>query len=76
LAFVIAGSEGVDNTVRNLMLAIYKLGYRTICIDPKDLFDKDKIIRIIETYKKEFPNEKIFGVGVEYGANLLINAAA
>jgi hypothetical protein len=52
LAFVIAGSEGIDNTVRSLMLAIYKLGYRTICIDPKDLFDKDKIIRIIETYKK------------------------
>ena len=39
LVFVVAGSEGIDNTVKFLMSAAYNLGYRTIAVDPVDLFD-------------------------------------
>jgi predicted alpha/beta-fold hydrolase len=57
------------------MSTAYNLGYRTIAIDPIDLFDKEKIHRIILSIKEKYPNEKVFGIGVEYGANLLINVA-
>ena len=76
IAVVIAGSEGVDNTVRYLALSAYNLGFRTVVVDPKDLFDKEKICLLVSAFKARYPNEKVFGLGVEYGANLLLNTAA
>ena len=76
LVFIIAGSEGIDNTIKHLMSTAYNLGYRTIVIDPKDLFNKEKIKTIITSFKEKYPKDKTFGIGVEYGANLLINVAA
>lgn len=76
LAFVVAGSEGLDNTTRHLMLVAYNLGYRTIAIDPSDLHDRTKLASIIRSYCQKYPNVEVFGIGIEYGANLLINTAA
>lgn len=38
------------------MSAAYNLGYRTIVIDPKDLFDKEKIYRIVMGIREKHPN--------------------
>lgn len=73
---VLAGSEGIDNTVKYLMLAAYNLGYRVVAIDPKDLYDTSKIDKIVNTFREKYPQSAVLGVGVEYGANLLINYAA
>ena len=40
LVLVVAGSAGIDNTVRHLMLTAYNLGYQTVALDPEDLFDQ------------------------------------
>ena len=50
LVFVVAGSEGIDNTVRHLMLTAYNLGYRTLVIDPSDLHNRQKLASIIHNY--------------------------
>lgn len=56
LVFVIAGSEGLDNTAKQLMLVAYNLGYRTIALDPTDLHDRSKLARIVEAYRNKYPN--------------------
>lgn len=73
---MIGGSEGLDNTAKQLMLIAYNLGYRTIGLDPTDVHDRKKLASIVRSYREKYPNEKVFGIGVEYGANLLINTAA
>jgi 23S rRNA pseudoU1915 N3-methylase RlmH len=39
VVLVIAGSEGFDNTAKHLMVASYNLGYRTVAVDPQDVYD-------------------------------------
>jgi hypothetical protein len=56
LVFVVAGSEGLDNTAKQLMLVAYNLGYRTIALDPSDLHDRSKLARIVNTYRSKYPN--------------------
>lgn len=73
LVLVITGSEGIDNTARHLMLASYNLGYRVVALDPKDLYDTRKIANIVNHLKEKFPKSEVLGVGIEYGANLLVN---
>lgn len=46
------------------MSAAYNLGYRTIVIDPKDLFDREKIYQIVMNIKEKYPKDKVFGIGV------------
>jgi pimeloyl-ACP methyl ester carboxylesterase len=76
LVLVVAGSEGLDNTAKHLMLTAYNLGYRTLAVDPSDLHDRSRMERIARHYRQKYPKEKMFGIGVEYGANLLVNTAA
>ena len=73
VVLVVAGSAGIDNTVRHLMLTAYNLGYRTVAVDPKDLFDQSQIHQVVEHVRKEHPSGKFYAMGVEYGANLLVN---
>lgn len=73
LVLVIAGSEGIDNTVRQLLLTSYNLGYRVVALDPKDLYDIKQIKKIVEHLKEKYPKSDVLGIGVEYGANLLVN---
>ena len=73
---VLAGSEGIDNTVKSLLLTSYSLGYRVVGIDPKDLYDVEQLDKIIKSFQKHHPQSELLGVGEEYGANLLINYAA
>lgn len=61
---VIAGSEGIDNTVKYCLKSAYNLGFRTVAIDPKDLHDKDKIDRIVNYIRQKHPSCKLFGVGI------------
>jgi 23S rRNA pseudoU1915 N3-methylase RlmH len=51
LVFVVAGSEGLDNTAKQLMLVAYNLGYRTLALDPSDLHDRRKLARIVLSYR-------------------------
>ncbi len=46
------------------MLVAYNLGYRTIGIDPSDVYDRAKLARIVGRYREKYPNEKVFGIGV------------
>ena len=57
-------------------MTCYNLGYRVVAIDPKDLHDLEKINRITKKLQEKYPQSRFYGVGVEYGANLLINYAA
>ena len=52
---VLAGSEGLDNTIKHLMLASYNLGFRAVAIDPKDLFNKEKIDAIVQHIRTRYP---------------------
>jgi hypothetical protein len=53
---VIAGSEGLDNTAKQLMLVAYNLGYRTIGLDPSDVHDRKKLASIVRGYREKYPN--------------------
>jgi len=64
VAIVIAGSEGIDNTIKHCLNTAYNLGFRTVAIDPKDLHDKDKINQIVNHIKERHPSSKLFGIGV------------
>jgi predicted alpha/beta-fold hydrolase len=76
IVLVVAGSEGVDNTVKSLLLASYELGYRAIAVDPKDANDADRLGKVVQALKDQHPDSEMLGIGVEYGANLLVNLAA
>ncbi len=47
LVLVVAGSEGIDNTIRHLLLTTYTLGYRVVALDSKDLYDVDHMAKIV-----------------------------
>lgn len=51
LVLVVAGSEGLDNTAKQLLLVAYNLGYRAIALDPSDLHDRHKLARIVLAYR-------------------------
>lgn len=76
IIIVITGSQGHDNTFNHILLEAYSEGFRTVSIHPKDFYDSAKLKQIIETIKNKYSNSKIYGIGIEYGANLLVKYAA
>lgn len=44
--------------------------------NPRDLYDLQRMDKIVKHIKSKYPSSEVLGVGVEYGANLLINFAA
>ena len=54
----------------------FNLGYRVAAFDPTDLYDEERFGRIIKVLKDKYPESKMLGIGVEYGANLLLKYAA
>ena len=62
------------------MLSTYRNGFKTVGILPKDLHNVEKLHHIIEKIKDKENKVgtilKVFGVGVDYGANLLVKCAA
>ena len=61
---VLTGSQGVDNAVRALLLASYKLGYRVVAINPKDYYDVGKIEKIIKIIQERHPQSALLGIGI------------
>ena len=70
----------MDNLMKNLMLCTYRNGFKTVGLTPKDIHDVDKLHKILkgikDNEKKANKNVKVYAVGVEYGANLLVRYAA
>lgn len=62
--------------MRHVLLASYELGYRVIALDLKDWYDLDHLDKIVKNLQAKYPKASMLGVGVEYGANLMINFAA
>ncbi len=64
LVLIIAGSEGMDNTLKQLILSTYDLGYRVIAINPSDLYDQSRLDRVVDHLKARYPRSELLGVGV------------
>ncbi len=58
------------------MLSLNSNGFKTICINTDDFHNIQRLKKTIQTVKSKNPNSKIYGIGVDYGANLLVNFAA
>ena len=64
MAILIAGSEGVDIGMKKLMLSMNANGFKTICINPDDVHNLQRLERTINHIKKKYPQPKTYGVGV------------
>jgi predicted alpha/beta-fold hydrolase len=45
-------------------------------LNPTDLYDQKKLGSVVQHLKEKYPKSQLLGVGVEYGANLIVNFAA
>lgn len=48
VVLVVAGSEGLDNTLKYILQTTYSLGYRTVAINPNDLYDKERLGKVVD----------------------------
>lgn len=73
---IVAGSLGLDRGVNDLAEKSYFHGFRTVLVEVDDFHDTNKLSKMVTLLKERYKANRIFGVGQEYGANLLVNAAA
>ena len=64
LVFVIGGSEGFNNLLRNIMATLRSRKCEVIGIDPKDLHDWNKLNEIISDLKARGGKRRYYGVGL------------
>lgn len=73
---IVAGCEGLDIPIKKLIVSMNSNGFKTVCIQPDDFHDVERLKNTVEKIRKENIGSKVYAVGVDYGANLLVNFAA
>ena len=58
------------------MLTLYRRKFEVIGVELKDLHDINNLHRVIEKCKSQTKHNNVYGVGFEYGANILVNYTA
>lgn len=72
---VVAGSEGLNQAIKDLLFKIHSNLFEVMGVEVEDLHDAEKLKNVLLKIKKEKGKDKLYAVGLEYGANLLVNAA-
>ena len=76
LLIMVTGCEGMDIAARKMMISMNTNGFKTFCIRADDFNDLERLKKTIESIKGKYESVKCFGIGVDYGANLLVNYSA
>ena len=60
-----------------MVLSSYKSGFKSVCIKVDDVHNVERLKSTIDQIQKQHAGQgRVYGIGVEYGANLLLNYAA
>lgn len=76
LAVLITGCEGLDIAMQKLMTSMNNNGFKTICVKVDDFHNVQRLEKTLNQIKSQHLNSKVYGIGIDYGANLLVNYAA
>ena len=73
---VVGGTEGFNELMKNIMVSACSNKFQTIGLNADDFHDSEKLRRIIQNIKQQNKGNKFYGIGIQYGANLMVIAAA
>ena len=77
LVVVVAGAEGKNQAMIDLCYKLHLNLFEVIALEVEDFHDVQKFQTLISKIKADSDeNRRVYGVGLEYGANLLVRASA
>lgn len=76
IALVVTGCKGIDNGVKQAALTANRKGFRVLVYELEQFSNPRELDAVVSYIQGKYKGAMIYGIGLEYGANLLVRHAA